>query len=314
MTQETGLFPERLTNGDYRPVVTAYYFKQWRNYRMSDHTHRSMEIMYVIAGSCTVDVAAVGGGNGSGSGGGRHTMTLTKGEFIFLDGNVPHRLLVPDSCRMLNAEFRFEQASAAEAGRLSAFPTTGQLAGEDEALARLFACSEPFLVLREPHDVYHVLKSLVLELDSPGRRGVMVQLLLAQLLILIAGLYRERASSGADSQEIYVRRCIEYLHQNYDRMIQIKEIAAHVSLHPAYLQRIFKARTGVPIMEYLTSFRMEKAMMLLRQTDIPVLEIADYVGVGSRQYLHALFKKHTGLTPSEYRRRIDTQRFASDES
>jgi len=305
---ESGLFPERLTNGDYRPVVTAYYFKQWRNYRMSDHTHRSMEIMYVIAGSCTVDVAA------DGSDSGRHTMTLTKGEFIFLDGNVPHRLLVPDSCRMLNAEFRFERAPEADSGGMPGFPTMRHLAEEDEALAKLFACPEPFLVLREPHDVYHVLKSLVLELDNPARRGVMVQLLLAQLLILIAGLYREKAATGAENQEIYVRRCIEYLHQNYDRVIQIKEIAAHVNLHPGYLQRIFKARAGVPIMEYLTSFRMEKAKMLLRQTDIPVLEIADYVGVGSRQYLHALFKKHTGLTPSEYRRSIDTQRLASKES
>ena len=52
--------------------------------------------------------------------------------------------------------------------------------------------------------------------------------------------------------------------------------------------------------------------MLLRQTDIPVLEIADYVGVGSRQYLHMLFKKHTGATPTEYRRMIDTHRFASE--
>lgn len=302
----TGLFPERLAAGSYRPVVTAYYFREWRDYRMSDHTHRSMEIMYVISGNCTVELAAVSDAGSSG----RHTINLTKGEFIFLDGNVPHRLLVPESCRMLNAEFRFEE----ENGRSVRFPTMQSLAEEDEALAKLFACPDPFLVLREPHDVYHVLKSLVLELDSPARRGIMVHLLLAQLLILIAGLYHAKAASGAENQEVYVRRTIEFLHQNYDRQLQIKEIAAHVNLHPGYLQRIFKAQAGVSIMEYLTYFRMEKAKMLLRQTDIPVLEIADYVGVGSRQYLHMLFKKHTGATPADYRRMIDTHRFASETS
>ncbi len=303
-----GLFPERLAAGSYRPVVTAYYFREWQDYRMSDHTHRSMEIMYVIGGNCTVELASSSAGGGA-----RHSISLTKGEFIFLDGNVPHRLLVPETCRMLNVEFRFEEEAEESAeGRSARFPTMQSLAEEDEALAKLFACPDPFLVLREPHDVYHVLKSLVLELDSPTRRGIMVHLLLAQLLILIAGLYHAKAASGAENQEVYVRRTIEFLHQNYDRLLQIKEIAAHVNLHPGYLQRIFKAKAGVSIMEYLTYFRMEKAKMLLRQTDIPVLEIADYVGVGSRQYLHMLFKKHTGATPAEYRRMIDTHRFASE--
>ncbi|WP_155983945.1 helix-turn-helix transcriptional regulator, partial [Paenibacillus sp. 1-18] len=69
--------------------------------------------------------------------------------------------------------------------------------------------------------------------------------------------------------------------------------------------RIFKKHTGQTLTAYLTMLRMDKARMLLQQTDIPIQEIADYVGVGSRQYFHMLFKKHTGKTPVEYRSAVE---------
>jgi YesN/AraC family two-component response regulator len=65
-------------------------------------------------------------------------------------------------------------------------------------------------------------------------------------------------------------------------------------------------------MEYLTAIRMEKAKMLLLRTDIPATDIPDYVGVGSRSYFHALFKKHTGMTPVEFRRSIDTHQWRDE--
>ena len=121
------------------------------------------------------------------------------------------------------------------------------------------------------------------------------------MLLRIARLHGEKLRSSLQPADFYIRRSIDFLHQNYDRSIQVKDIAAAVSLHPGYLHRIFKAHTGRTITDYLNILRMEKSRMLLAQSDIPVAEIADYVGVSSRQYFHLLFKKYTGLTPVEYR-------------
>lgn len=290
------LFPQRLTAGHYRPVVTAYYFKQWRAYEMDDHTHPSMEIMYVINGHCRVEV-----GPGTDI---RRGYALKRGAFIFLDGAVPHRLIVPETCRMLNVEFRFAERSG---GMLS----VSELAAEDPALSELLACPRDHLVLREPHDIYHALKSLVMELDNPEGREPLVQLLLAELLLRIAALYRKSEAEGEAGAERYMQQAMAYMHEHYDRPLRIADIAANVNLHPVYLQRIFKRATGQTVMAYLTAFRMEKAKMLLRQTDIPAADIADYVGIGSRQYFHERFKKHTGLTPAAYRRSFGTQRFST---
>ncbi|OUM95183.1 MAG: hypothetical protein A9Z00_14580 [Thermobacillus sp. ZCTH02-B1] len=293
-----GLFPERLTAGRCQPVATAYYFKEWRAYEMADHTHPSLEIMYVISGRCRVEI-----GPGTGP---RHAYELKKGEFIFLDAAVPHRLVVPETCRMLNVEFRF-----AEGGGGS--PSIGELAAEDPALAALFACPRDHLVLREPHDVYHALKALVLELDNPERREPMIRILFAELLLRIAALYRESADAVASGAERYVRQAAAFMREHYDRPLRVADIAASVNLHPVYLQRIFKRSTGRSVMAYLTAFRIEKAKMLLRQTDIPAGDIADYVGIGSRQYFHDLFKKHTGLTPAAYRRSFGTHRLSPEQ-
>ncbi|KZS47329.1 AraC family transcriptional regulator [Paenibacillus glucanolyticus] len=286
------LFQQMLEKGDYVPRFYAYYYKQWKDYQMPYHQHDSTEIMYMISGECRIDVKA----NDM-----EKSVTLKKGEFILLDAEVPHRLIVEKttSCRMLNVEFGFMES----AGKA---PSLRQIMREEEEV--MFLLNRPFtsLVLVDQEEVYPVLRSLVLELDRRGTDGrTMTHALFIQLLVCIARLYEERERSDVQLSELYIKRCVDFLHQNYDRPIQVKDVAAEVNLHPGYLHRVFRRGTGRTITEYLTRIRMEKAKMLLERTDIPIHEISDYVGVGSRQYFHLLFKKFTGSTPVEYRLQQD---------
>lgn len=291
------LFQSLLLQQDSSPQIMAYYFKTWRNLSMHFHRHSSTEIMYNISGECRVELEVESGVI--------DCVELKKSEFIVLDGNVSHRLIVDEasSCRMLNIEFHFN-------GQQGIFPSVKQFAGEEEALAALIQSPEPYLLLTDPDEVYHMLKSLVLELDKQAlETGVMVQLLFMQLLIRIARLWEQLKQNGQPQSDYYIKQCSEYLQHNYDRQISVKEIAAHVKLHPGYLQRIFKLNTGSTITGYLTSLRMEKAKMLLQQTDIPIIEISECVGVESRQYFHFLFKQYTGWTPDAFRKAVDKQRW-----
>ncbi|MEW9701513.1 helix-turn-helix domain-containing protein [Paenibacillus sp. SI8] len=291
------LFQQTLTERDYYPHVVAYYFKQWNGFEMPFHRHDAIEIMYAIHGSCRVEIQI------------DHeppeSVSLKKGEFIMLDANVPHRLLVDAAtpCRMLNVEFRFMEG---EGG----FPSIQRLAAEEQVLASLLAVQSLYVVLRDPDEVYHIMKSLVLELDkTPARSETMVQLLIAQLLIRIARLHEEAVNSELPQTEWYVKQSVAFLRQNYDRNMQVKDVAGAVNLHPGYLQRIFKLHMKQTLMAYLTGIRMEKAKMLLLETDVPIADICDYVGVGSRSYFHMLFKAHTHLTPLDYRKSIDASKW-----
>lgn len=282
------LFAPRVLREDMHPRVYAYYFKQWTGFDMDMHRHDSTEIMYWIRGEGRVEVRRDDGAV--------DRLTLTKGEFIVVGAGVPHRLVVEGSCRMLNVEFGFAPASVAA-------PSMRALAAEEPPLVSLFSAEGPYAVLRDPDDVYHALKSLVLELDARGTDGgALAQLLFAQLLVRIARLREAAESERMPQSQRYVRQCLEFLRQNYDRDIQVRDAAAAVSLHPGYLHRLFRAETGRSITDALTSIRMEKAKMLLHRTDIPIQDISEYVGIGSRPYFHALFKRRVGLTPAQYRR------------
>ncbi|MGM0873836.1 MAG: AraC family transcriptional regulator [Bacillota bacterium] len=281
------LYQCELLADHYHPKVNAYYFKQWESHHMDFHSHEEVEIMYVIEGNCTVDTEV-------------ESFTMKKGDFILLDANVPHRLIVEKGipCRMLNVEFSFTI-------REGCFPSIKDLAAENLSLNQLLALIRSYVVLKDPNEIYHSLKNLVLEMDKKdSEKEVMVQLLLAQLLIQIARMVVEEREKDSEHQQanVYVKKTIEYLHQNYDCDIQVKDVGQAVNLHPGYLHRVFKKQMDCTIMEYLTTLRMKKAKMLLEDTDIPVIEISHYIGVNSRQYFSLLFKKYTGQTPIEYRK------------
>nr|WP_127587046.1 AraC family transcriptional regulator [Paenibacillus koleovorans] len=293
MPQTRSLFPALRTDTPCHPQVVAYYFKQWQGFHMPFHTHDATEIMYTIQGFCDIELQL--------SPLQTERVRLKKGEFILLDANVSHRLIVEDEepCRMLNVEFRF-------AAHRGVMPSIQQIAAEEKQFSSLLEVETSYLVLRDPDEIYHVMKSLVLELDKAADKSeTMIHLLIAQLLIRIARLRRETVSNSLVQSERYVKQSLDYMHQNYDREIQVKEIAAAVNLHPAYLQRIFKAVTGQTLIAYLTEIRMEKAQMLLLETDIPIADISEYIGVGSRQYFHMLFKAHTRFTPTDYRKSMN---------
>lgn len=289
------LFQQQLLEDGFGPRFHAYYYKQWSAYEMDYHRHNSTEIMYLMSGNCIVDVM---------TGEREERYRLKKGELILLDANVPHRLIVEPgvTCRMLNVEFSFVSLDASTESAIS----ISALAREEAALAELLQTPFASLVLPDPEEVLHTLKSLVLELDRQhGKQNVMVRLLFAELLLRLARLHREQLNPSRQHAHHYIRKVTEYLHQNYDRGIRVEEIAAAVNLHPGYLHRLFKQHTGRTLTDYLNALRMDKAKMLLAGSVIPIADIADYVGISSRQYFHLLFRKYTGCTPTEYRGRTE---------
>lgn len=109
-------------------------------------------------------------------------------------------------------------------------------------------------------------------------------------------------NSRDDSNSSVVLRVIRLIQQEYgDKDLSVKQLAENVYLTPTYLSGLFKRKTGKTIWEYLTSVRIERAKELLRNPRFKLYHISKQVGYEDANYFAKIFKKQTGVTPSEYR-------------
>ena len=90
--------------------------------------------------------------------------------------------------------------------------------------------------------------------------------------------------------------------EHYRETGAIKQIVEQASIPERTLKRRFKAATGSTLIEYLQNLRVEAAKQLLESRQLPVDEISVEVSYEDPSFFRRLFKRRTGLTPSQYRR------------
>lgn len=110
-----------------------------------------------------------------------------------------------------------------------------------------------------------------------------------------------------------IRETEEYLQANVSREISIDFLAERIDMGPRSFIRRFKAATGHAPGMYIQSLRMSTAKELLENGSVPVQVVSTRVGYSDLAFFRRLFKRHTGLTPSEYRERFGKMTFERGE-
>ena len=110
-----------------------------------------------------------------------------------------------------------------------------------------------------------------------------------------------------EQSESIIEKVKRYIQKNYRFDIRREDIASSVFLTPDYLSKIFKAKTGLNISDYINEYRVEQAKSLLRNTDRCISDIAGETGFDSLSYFSTVFKKTTGQSPSTFKRQCTQQ-------
>lgn len=114
--------------------------------------------------------------------------------------------------------------------------------------------------------------------------------------------FSEYVHSGPrDASGAYVERAVAEIGDLYMTGLGVEEVAARLGISGGHLARLFKARTGLTFAEYLTSYRMKRAVDLLRDPAVRIGEVADLVGYRDQRHFSVLFRKLVGLTPTQFR-------------
>jgi AraC family transcriptional regulator len=99
-----------------------------------------------------------------------------------------------------------------------------------------------------------------------------------------------------------MRRLVEFIEENLEGDLSLHAMAEEVDISPLYLARAFKAALGQSPHRYVLIRRIERARELLRNTSMPVVDVAMASGFSSQSHLSHWFLRLVGVSPAAYRR------------
>lgn len=114
---------------------------------------------------------------------------------------------------------------------------------------------------------------------------------------------RHHLKSTVHTSDALVLKALSCLQTNFHKKICLNEIAQSLHLSQVQFTRRFSHETGMSPVDYLTFLRVSHAKSLLIETDLSINSISERCGFDNQFYFSSRFKKHTGLSPSEYRKR-----------
>lgn len=135
------------------------------------------------------------------------------------------------------------------------------------------SCSDDILLLKE---LYSLLFALIEEFPKPFE-------------------YKDKELHA------YIQEAINFINSNYMNSITVNEIANHVNLSRSYLYRMFIKNLKISPQKYLISLRTYKATLLLKNTKIPIGEVASKVGYSDSLLFSKSFSKYFSISPLNYR-------------
>jgi len=115
---------------------------------------------------------------------------------------------------------------------------------------------------------------------------------------------KEKEREDESGRSLLIREALQYLSANFGQKLMLRDIAEYLHISPNYLCERFRRETGETISDYLMGLRMERAKQLLQDVNYRVADIAWAVGFTDPKYFSSTFKKQVGMSPMEYRNRI----------
>lgn len=111
-----------------------------------------------------------------------------------------------------------------------------------------------------------------------------------------------KASSAAVTTERTIQDCVDYIEQHYQESLERDTLARKFSISSSYFSVLFKKHVGCSPVQYITKVRIEKAMELLKDSNMPVSVVALEVGFNDPLYFIRVFSRQVGITPKQYRK------------
>lgn len=120
---------------------------------------------------------------------------------------------------------------------------------------------------------------------------------------MLQAIWGDEYEAKIASVSVAVKNALKYIQDNYQREITRDKIASHLDVSPNHLSRQFHKECGIHLKDYINMLKVCKCKECLMDLDKNGADIAKMAGISDINYLYRLFKKYTGLTTQEFRKR-----------
>lgn len=263
----------------------------------TEHIHDYMQIWFVQKGCCEHYINDT-------------RNLLVKGNLFVVPPFVKHRIkVVPgEEIKIIGCEF------------LTDFVSNNEALADKQSAFFDFLFLEPFLVSTEAvkprlhltGKSQAIVEELMLEMlyEYNEEQKHYLIFIKADLLKLLAVITREYEKlTDNENGELFERyreaitAAIKYINENYTGSIYIEDACKIAMMSQSYFTYLFKQITGNTFVEYVNNLRVGKAMQLLQDSSASITDICFSVGFNNAGYFNRVFKKETGLSPLQYRKR-----------
>lgn len=262
----------------------AYYKEKYSNHMIKLHWHPEIELLYGINGELAVTVS-------------EEKCILKQGDILFINPEELH------SYSPITRPVEYH-AAVFEA---SLFQFRENHFFEQDFTSQILDASIKFpRMISSDHPKYHVIAPIVHRLfneDIESKTMIFADLTMLFCTLLEHSFLEKVLDETAYKKSEDVKRCIQYMEDNYMRKITLAELAQLVHMTPNYFCNYFKKQTGVTPFTQINNIRVRKASKMLRQTENSVVDIAESCGFENVSFFIRKFKEIRGCTPSVYRKR-----------
>lgn len=136
---------------------------------------------------------------------------------------------------------------------------------------------------------------------KPEGYGVYACGLLLTFLACISRMIRRRESAETVRRHEQIAHVVDQMHERFRENFSVAQLARMCSLSEYRFLHLFKEYTGQPPHIYHTLLRIEKAKELMTMTTLSIAEVAFAVGYSNPLYFSRLFRRYTGLSPTQFR-------------
>ena len=252
------------------------------------HWHPELEIITVDAGHVSLTIAD-------------HTYEGTHGDVFFAAGEELHEIRAAgreNQFRSFVFAADFLQFSRADQ---SEFALLSPLAEGRLRFGTCIRAGEP-----GQNEIRTLLAQIVRawQVQAPGCQLAVKAALLGIVAVCAqyGRLVGHQMRPGADYKAQQLKEIVGYLGEHFTEPLSLSAVAAEFGLSPQYFSTFFRDNFGRTFTQHINSLRIEQAARLLRETDLPVMEVGFRVGFDNFSYFIKRFRLVYGVSPSHYRK------------